>query len=614
MANETSNNPVINTDLLSFWTELNYACQGNSKNVASHLSDYDISYYHAKNITRRIQENGHQLANDVAMAWDTFFRAIPSYNAEELEQKYIALRDKIDPALHQNISTFFEHPEQNCFLATDLQVVPDNSENLRPNQIPQSQYRALVNLYNQFMDRVEFKENLTFKEYTNLSAQVAWTIQMLMSRELGARLIQRIVEKLPAGKKIIFDLQSDHYNFHEVDAQGNPTIGFKVSDSNLAENITMNHVPNKGLTSLRTSNYIAFGHELTHLLHFLEGISHNPNDQNFGQFYTSVDEQFTITGNCLCHYPQNPYPFSENSLLNAFRQFPREYHISGLPAEASPCYAFIHALLSKAQGDSERRPPPPRDKVRALFKHMLAVNGPGPIDYARELRKKGIFPSLDTPESAHGNQSHSLSNSLQVNLFGDPHEDSAANSLLNTDVAMPPVDDWADVEMTHVDEPEDGFEEDEGPLGLFSITDLQLYPENALGIPENGIRPSELQQALDAYNHFIDHLECSVDQNQYPRLKTKAFLKQVCDLFLHVLSRAEGRALFNELLPYLDDQNIHIRASDATNTLCSGGTLQLNIDWSNFVSALPLPFSLSDQSEVVQIALNDLLGFLENQN
>jgi hypothetical protein len=244
---------------------------------------------------------------------------------------------------------------------------------------------------------------------------------------------------------------------------------------------------------------------------------------------------------------------------------------------------------------------------------MLAVNGPHVIDYARQLRQNGVLPSLDTPKSAHGNQNHPLANSLQVNLFNDSLSENPAqpNFLLDTDVAMPAADEWADVEMTPVAEPEYDSEEEVNALNVFSITDLKLYPEDAVDLPTNGIRPSELQQALHAYNLILTVLTFSVDRNKFPLLTRNAFLNRVCDLFLHVLSRQEGRALFSELLSRIRDQNIHIHASNTTNILCPEEGIQMNIDWRNLVSPIPLP--LGTQCDLVKIALNDLLGFLENQ-
>jgi len=343
------------------------------KAISDMLNDEeDYHYYKLRSLNERVQLlNGSDA--ELKEVWILFYKAvIDKTEPRATKRLFDKIKKEFFPA-SPRLMAFgdLENPKK-C--GTDLEIYSDDAGDV-PNGIRESEIEAFNQQYLEFASLLTFDTapvllnprdptSFTSVDRGNFVNQVLQDVRILMSRPLGRELIQRILDRHKQNHiRIQIRAASSGCKYRE--------LGFHRHQIDYAIHPApfLQRMPGVGLVSLATPPFIRFGHELIHLLHYLDGEARHLADPKIDPRNTNSEEWRTIDGKCRCPNHQSPpvdirlrntldeegnlsiHPIHENSLRDAFDLPQRETHFYGSSKHASDREKLVHAFRAGADAD-----------------------------------------------------------------------------------------------------------------------------------------------------------------------------------------------------------------------------------------------------------------------
>lgn len=372
----------------------------------------------------------------LSLVWNLFYDSVLAKDPTATKRHFVSLK-KLFPS-DPSLMAFADIPSPPKRYGTDLQIFEDDDPRaLPPNGIRRGEVQALNDQYLAFVSLLTFDtapvlldprdpSSLTHIDRGDFIAQVLQDVRILMSRPIGRELIRRILNRHAAQNiKIQIKAFPQGCNITKTDATSF-RIQYAIQPAEFLQRI-----PGNGLQSLSTPPFIRFGHELIHMLHYLDGEDRHFHDPIMDPRNTNPEEWRTIDGKCRCPNHQNPqvdpshqnwlkderhltiHPIHENSLRDEFDLPQRETHFYGSSKHASDREKLEHAFKAGADGDvidviqANRLSSPDLDHVvRKLAQRSSSSRLPDDmlprvVDAAikdRGLRRGRILGILKSPE------------------------------------------------------------------------------------------------------------------------------------------------------------------------------------------------------------------------
>ncbi len=330
--------------------------------IVSMLNDpTDYHHYRLKTLNERVQLLSGSDA-DLKIVWNLFHNSVHACELNNTKRHFNSLK-----------GIFPSDPHLRNF--ADMEIFEDDYlGNLPPNGIRRGDVESLNQQYLDFCSLLKFNTapilkdpknpaTLTKIDRDNFKNQVFRDVRILMSRPIGRQLIQRILNKHFQNNITVQIKASAQGCTHTKISETYYTIQYAIQPVAYLQRM------DKGLVSLAAPPFIRLGHELIHLLHYLEGEGKHISDPKMDPRNTDPEEWRTIDGKCRCPNHQNPpldtsrkdrlddernlsiHPISENSLRAAFDLLQRETHFCGPSKNASDEEKLEHAINAGADGD-----------------------------------------------------------------------------------------------------------------------------------------------------------------------------------------------------------------------------------------------------------------------